>query len=102
MSALIDDSAADQPTEVRAQLNYTRDIGVKPVNYTFDPPAGVPRSSGEVDTRTVTIRNARSFGDLRLDVSGFEAIWHRGTLTDWQSFQDTERVKAIDYPEVEA
>jgi hypothetical protein len=102
MSALIDDSAADQPTEVRAVLNYTRDIGVKPVNYTFDPPAGLPRNSGEVDTRTVTIRNARNFRDLALDVSGFETIWHRSTLTDWESFQNSERVKAIDYPEVEA
>jgi hypothetical protein len=102
MSALIDDSAADQPAEVRAVLNYTRDIGVKPVNYTFDPPAGLPRNSGEVDTRTVTIRNARNFRDLALDVSGFETIWHRSTLTDWESFQNSERVKAIDYPEVEA
>jgi hypothetical protein len=102
MSALIDDSTADQPTEVRALLNYTRDIGVRPVNYTFDPPAGLPRYSGEVDTRTVTIRNARRYRDLMLDVSGFEAIWHRSTLTDWASFQDSERVKAIDYPEVEA
>jgi hypothetical protein len=102
MSALIDDSAADQPAEVRAVLNYTRDIGVKPVNYTFDPPAGLPRNSGEVDTRTVTIRNARNFRDLALDVSGYETIWHRSTLTDWESFQNSERVKAIDYPEVEA
>jgi hypothetical protein len=100
MSALIDDSS--QPKDVRAVLNYTRDIGVKPVNYTFDPPAGVPRNSGEVDTRTVTIRNARSFRDLTLDVSGFETIWHRSTLTDWESFQNSERVKAIDYPEIEA
>jgi hypothetical protein len=102
MSALIDDSPADQPAEVRAVLNYTRDIGVKPVNYTFDPPAGVPRSSGEVDSRTVTIRNARGFRDLTLDISGFETIWHRSTLTDWESFQNSERVKTIDYPEVEA
>jgi hypothetical protein len=75
---------------------------VKPVNYTFDPPPGLPRNSGEVDARTVTIRNARGFRDLTLDVSGFETIRHRSTLTDWASFQSSERVKAIDYPEVEA
>ena len=102
MSALIDDSTVDQPTEVRAVLNYTRADGAKPVNYTFDPPAGVPRNSGEVDSRTVTIRNARHVRDLTLDASGFETIWHRSTLTDWASFQDGERVRAIDYPEVEA
>jgi hypothetical protein len=102
MSALIDESSVDQPAELRSVLNYTRDNGVRPVNYTFDPPAGVARNSGEVDPQTVTIRNARRFRDLTLDVSGFETIWHRSTLTDWASFQNSDRVKAIDYPEVEA
>jgi hypothetical protein len=101
MSALIDESTVDQPAEVRAILNYTHDKGVRPVNYTFDPPAGVPRSSGELDPRTVTIRNARNYRGLTLDVSGFETIWHRSTLTDWASFQNSEGVKAIDYPEIE-
>jgi hypothetical protein len=102
MSAVIAESIVDQRTEVRAVLNYTRNNGVRPVNYTFDPPAGVPRNSGEVDPRTVTIRNARGVRDLALDVSGFETIRHRSTLNDWESFQNSERVKAIDYPEVEA
>jgi hypothetical protein len=83
-------------------LNYTRNTGVRPVNYTFDPPPGVPRYSGEVDARTVTIHDARRLTGLGLDVSGFELIRHRSTLTDWGSFRDDERVKAIDYPEVEA
>jgi hypothetical protein len=102
MSAVIDESVIEQSTEVRAVLNYTHDSGVRPVNYTFDPPAGVPRNSGEVDARTVTIHNARRFSDLTLDVSGFGMIHHRSTLTDWASFKDGELVKAIDYPEVEA
>jgi hypothetical protein len=102
MSAVIDESAVDQSAEVRAVLNYTRDSGVRPVNYTFDPPAGVPRSSGDIDPRTVTIHNARRFYDLTLDVSGFEIIRHRSTLTDWASFKQDELIKAIDYPEIEA
>ena len=102
MSAVIAESIVDQRAEVRAVLNYTRNNGVRPVNYTFDPPAGVPRNSGEVDSRTVTIHNARGFQGLTLDVSGFETIWHRSTLDDWESFQNSERVKTIDYPEVEA
>jgi hypothetical protein len=102
MSAVIDESLVEQSTEVRAVLNYTHDSGVRPVNYTFDPPAGAPRNSGEIDARTVTIRNARRFRDLTLDVSGFEMINHRSTLTDWASFKDGELVKAIDYPEIEA
>lgn len=102
MSAVIDESRVDLSTDVEAVLNYTRNTGVRPVNYTFDPPPGVPRYSGEVDARTVTIHDARRVTGLGLDVSGFELIRHRSTLTDWGSFRDDERVKAIDYPEVAA
>jgi hypothetical protein len=101
MSAVIDD-AVGELTHVRAVLNYTRNTGVRPVNYTFDPPAGIPRNSGVVDGRTVTIRNARLERGLVLDVAGFELIRHFGSLADWASFQDSDRVKAIDYPEVVA
>jgi len=58
MSAVIDE-AIDDSTTVRAVLNYTRNTGVRPVNYTFEPPPGVPRNSGEIDARTVTINDAR-------------------------------------------
>jgi hypothetical protein len=102
MSAVIDEGRVDVSTDVEAVLNYTRNTGVRPVNYTFDPPPGVPRYSGEVDARTVTIHDARRVAGLGLDVSGFALIRHRSTLTDWASFRDDERVKAIDYPEVEA
>jgi hypothetical protein len=102
MSAVIEESVIDPSTEVEAVLNYTRNSGVRPVNYTFDPPPGVPRSSGEIDARTVRIHDARRIRGLSLDVSGFELISHRSTLASWGSFQDSERVKAIDYPEVAA
>jgi len=101
MSAVIDE-AIDDLTTVRAVLNYTRNTGVRPVNYTFEPPPGVPRNSGEIDARTVTINDARHVNGLKLDVSGFELLDHRSSLTDWNSFRDAERVKAVDYPEVTA
>jgi hypothetical protein len=101
MSAVIDDWN-DASREVPAVLNYTRNTGVRPVNYTFDPPPGVPRSSGEIDARTVTIHDARRVRGLALDVSGFEMIPHRSSLTDWARLKETERVTAVDYPEVEA
>jgi hypothetical protein len=85
MSAVIDESRAEISTDVQAVLNYTRNTGVRPVNYTFDPPPGIPRNSGEVDARTVTIHDARRTSGLGLDVSGFELIRHRSTLTDWAS-----------------
>ncbi len=101
MSAVIDEAIEDLTT-VRAVLNYTRNTGVRPVNYTFEPPPGVPRNSGEIDARTVTINDARRVNGLELDVSGFELLGHRSSLTDWDAFRDAERVKAVDYPEVTA
>jgi hypothetical protein len=102
VNAAIDESRIERSTDVSAVLNYTRNTGVRPVNYTFDPPPGVPRNSGEVDARTVTIHDARRVTGLGLDACGFELIRHRTTLTNWELFRDDERVKAIDYPEVEA
>ena len=102
MSAVIDERRTELSTTVTAVLNYTRNTGVRPVNYTFDPPPGIPRYGGEIDARTVTLHDARQVTGLGLDSSGFELIHHRSTLTDWAAFRDDQRVKAIDYPEVEA
>jgi hypothetical protein len=89
-------------TDIEAVLNYTRNSGVRPVSYTFDPPPGVARYSGEIDPRLVAIHDARVGVGLRLDTSGFELVSHRSTLKDWLLFQDSERVRAVDYPEIEA
>lgn len=102
MSAVLREIDEQHPHDVDAVLNYTRDTGTRPVSYTFDPPAGVPRYSGEVDPRTVRILDARAVSGLTLDAIGFELLRHSGTLTDWASFQDPERVKAVDYPEAQA
>jgi len=53
MNAVIDEALAEVSTDVEAVLNYTRNNGVRPVNYTFNPPPGVPRSSGEIDARAL-------------------------------------------------
>jgi hypothetical protein len=60
MSAVIEESGVDLSTDVEAVLNYTRNAGVRPVNYTFDPPPGVPRYSGEVDVRRSNGRSGRT------------------------------------------
>jgi hypothetical protein len=72
MSAVIDEAIEDLTT-VRAVLNYTRNTGVRPVNYTFEPPPGVPRNSGEIDARTVTINDARRVNGLELDQNARQA-----------------------------
>jgi hypothetical protein len=92
------------PATVQAELNYLRNNGKRPVNYTYEPPPGVPRNSGEVDTRRVAIRNARlaaPTGDLSLDSSGFQLVKHRSALADADDYASEARIKAIYYSEVE-
>src|SRR5262245_6985563 len=102
MNAVLSEAAVVRPNDVQAVLHYTRNTGVRPVNYTFDPPPGVPRNSGEVDAHTVTIHDARGVSGLSLDVSGFELLTHRSSLTAFSAFQDSKAVEALDYPEVAA
>ena len=102
MNAVVKEFPLEASHEVRAVLNYTRNNGVRPVNYTFDPPPGVARNSGEVDARAVTIHDARAASGLALDVSGFELVAHRSALRAFEEFQDVQAVRSVDYPEVEA
>src|ERR1700733_4181812 len=101
MNAVVKSYSSRLSTDVKATLNYTVDNGIRPVNYTFDPPPGVPRNSGEIDLRTVTIHDARRERGLWLDASGFELVAHQGTLREFNKFQDPEAVREIDYAEVE-
>jgi hypothetical protein len=38
MNAVVNDVPLEASNQVKALLNYTRNTGVRPVNYTFDPP----------------------------------------------------------------
>jgi hypothetical protein len=84
---------------VNAQLNYLAEATPKPVNYAYDPPAGVPRRSGKYVVQSVAIHNGREeIGDLALDTNGFVLTPHETTVKD---FYDPDEVKAVYYPEVE-
>lgn len=86
---------------VEAELNYLRAGEGRPVSYTFEPPAGVPWTSGALEPRRVTIRDARPLaaaGELSLDKSGFERVAHRSALTD---FSDDAAIRSIYYSESE-
>jgi hypothetical protein len=55
----------DRPNQVdlpsvRANLTYILPPTEKPVNYTFEPPPGVPQRSGIPDVHTVPIYDART------------------------------------------
>jgi len=86
---------------VEAELNYLRAGEGRPVSYTFEPPPGVAWTSGALEPRRVTIRDARPLaaaGELSLDKSGFERIAHASALTD---FSDDAAIRSIYYSESE-
>jgi hypothetical protein len=84
---------------VNARVNYLAQATPKPVNYAYDPPAGVPRSSGKHIGQIVAIRNGRQVLDeLSLDTNGFVLTKHETAVKD---FYDPDEVESVYYPEVE-
>jgi hypothetical protein len=84
---------------VNAKLNYLAEATPKPVNYAYDPPAGVARQSGKYVSQNVAIRNGRELlTKLSLDTNGFVLTEHETAVRD---FYDPKEVKAVYYPEVE-
>jgi hypothetical protein len=59
---------------VQATLNYLIDGSEKPVIYTYEPPAGIPKTTGKFEPRSVSIRNARLGEELSLDRQGFQLV----------------------------
>jgi hypothetical protein len=84
---------------VNARLNYLAEAIPKPVNYAYDPPAGVPRRSGKYVERSVVVRNGREvLSELSLDTNGFVLTEHETAVKD---LYDSDEVKSVYYPEVE-
>jgi hypothetical protein len=99
METSIEEQADTEIKVVNAPLNYLAEATPKPVNYAYDPPAGVPRRSGKYVEQNVAIRNGRELlGKLSLDTNGFVLTEHETAVKD---FYDPEEVKSVYYPEVE-
>ncbi len=85
---------------VEADLVYTVDTGVKPVNETMADGDMSRRIIGTVEKHRVVIRDGRPLRDqFALEVTGFEFIDHDTKVTD---FFDVEQIKSVYYPEIEA
>ena len=90
---------SDHDRFVNAQVRYLASATPKPVNYAYDPPDGVPRSSGKYVGQTVAIHNGRGvLSRLSLDTNGFVLTEHETAVKD---FYDPDEVKSVYYPEVE-
>jgi hypothetical protein len=93
-------SAEDLPDRsfVEATLNYFAESPEKPVIYTYEPPPGIPRSTGKSEPRPVHIRNARLERGLSLDKQGFQLTRQESAVHD---FYDRAEVEEVYYPEIE-
>ena len=57
---------------VKAELNYLQPTAERPRTYTFEPPAGVPRTSVVNEPHRLAISDARPILDeVSLDEEGF-------------------------------
>ncbi len=83
---------------VQASLNYFAGSSEKPVIYTYEPPPGIPRTTGKSEPHSVPIRNARLEPDLLLDRHGFQLIRQETAVRD---FYDRAEVERVYYPEIE-
>ena len=80
---------------VNARLNYLAEAIPKPVNYAYDPPAGVPRRSGKYIEQSVAVRNGREvLSELSLDTNGFVLTEHE---TAGKDSCDSDEVKSVYY-----
>jgi len=84
---------------VNGPLNYLAEATLMPVNYAYDPPAGVPRRLEKYLGQTVAIRKGRELlSKFSLDSNGFVLTEHETAVRD---FYDPDEVRSVYYPEVE-
>jgi len=84
---------------VEGEMTFAVDTGEKPATFPteLDPETGVARSTGQYETRNVTIRNGRpARDDLDLDEQGFILVDHTTSVND---FYDNDTVERAYYQE---
>ncbi|MCC5624005.1 CmcJ/NvfI family oxidoreductase, partial [Nostoc sp. CHAB 5715] len=80
-------------------LTYLIPMAEKPVNYTYEPPTGIPRTNATYQTHKLPIYNARSLSkNISLDKEGFAFTGHN---TNVRNFYDEDEVRRVYYPEAE-
>ena len=85
---------------VEADLVYTVDTGVKPVNETMPDGDMSRKMTGTFENHTMVIRDGRPLrSEFSLEETGFEFIEHDTAVAD---FFDLEQIKSVYYPEIEA
>lgn len=96
---VLDSPVFEQLPQVEAELSYLIPMVEKPVNYTYEPPPGIPRHNGKYETRKLPIRNAQKISqNISLDREGFAFVAHHSNVRD---FYDEDEIQRIYYSEAE-
>jgi hypothetical protein len=84
---------------VEGVLNYLAPMAERPINLAYDPPPGVPRSTGVPEAHRMTIYNVRPVAArLSLDSEGLALVTHNSAVRD---FYDEDELRRIYCPEAE-
>ena len=84
---------------VRAELNYLAPGTARSRTYTYDPPAGTPRSTVVNEPHTLFIADARPIlREVSLDRHGFALVRRESGVGD---FYNEQEVRSVYYPEAE-
>jgi len=82
---------------VDAEFYYLAPMAERPRNYTYEPPAGVPRSNTVGEAHTLAVHDVRPIAsEVSLDRQGFAVLRHESAVRD---FWDDDEVRRIYYPE---
>jgi hypothetical protein len=92
-------AAVDTLQWVGAELNYLTPTTERPRTYTFEPPAGAPRTTVVNEPHRVQISDARPIiPEASLDEEGFGLVQSHSAVRD---FYDDDEVRRTYYPEAE-
>ena len=84
---------------IKANLTYSVDTGVKPVNETMEQGNLKRKNTGVFKEHAVTVHNGRPLRDkFVLDDHGFRFVDHPTRVRD---FHDPDELKSVYYPEME-
>ncbi|MDZ8070005.1 MAG: CmcJ/NvfI family oxidoreductase [Nostoc sp. DedQUE08] len=96
---VLDRPISQELPSVEANLTYLVPMAEKPVNYTYEPPTGIPRTNATYQTHKLPIYNARSISEnISLDREGFAFTGHN---TNVRNFYDEDEIRRVYYPEAE-
>jgi hypothetical protein len=84
-------------SDIKASLNYLAANSPRPVAYAYQPPAGVPQSTGTVEPHPIRIHDLRPLADqFTLDNAGFQLLSHQSAV---ENFWDEQELVSVYYRE---